>query len=58
MHIAIAAAIAAVFGFAAGVASAKLVLSDAKAIKSHVTDEVGKLREDLKSAFARIGSKL
>lgn len=53
-----ALAVTALVSFAAGVAFHKYVLSEAAAIKAHVTAEVAKVREDLKEAVAHAAQKL
>jgi hypothetical protein len=44
--------------FAAGVVFGKVVLSDLAAIKTHVTNEVAKLRGDLSSTLTGAAKKL
>lgn len=54
-------AVAAVVGvvcFVAGVVFSKTVLSEASAIKQHVTDAESRIRADVAAALAKVSSKV
>lgn len=48
----------AVFAFGAGILFSKVVLAEALTIKQHVTDEVGKVRNDVSSLLEKVKAKL
>lgn len=54
----IAFAVAVPAAFAAGVVFAKYVISEATAIKQHVTDEVAEIRADVSSLLTKAAGKL
>ncbi len=59
MHpVAIAFAVVVPGAFAAGVLFSKYVISEAAAIKAHVTDEVSAVRMDLATALGNLAKKV
>jgi hypothetical protein len=54
----IAFAIAIPAAFAAGVVFHKYVISEAEAVKKHVTDEIAKVRDELSNALKSVAGKL
>jgi hypothetical protein len=59
MHpVVIAFAVSVPAAFAAGVAFHKYVISEAQAIKAHVTAEVEKVRGEVSGALAKLASKV
>ncbi len=58
MDIIAISATASAFAFAAGVIFHKYVISEASAIKAHVTAEVDKVRGDVSSLLSKAAQKL
>jgi hypothetical protein len=58
MHVVIALSVGISTGFLAGVLFHKFVISEASAIKEHVTAEIAEVRADVASLLGKAASKL